>query len=42
MIMLIFMSFNWWLMISVAVGAGLGHYVWGSRISGSSQSLACH
>ena len=38
-LMLVFMTYNGWLMIAVGVGAALGNYIWGSR---PDHSLACH
>lgn len=38
-IMLIFMSFNFWAMLSVALGAVVGNYIWAGPIPGS---MACH
>ena len=37
-IMLLFMTFNTWIMMSVCIGAGLGHYVFDVPFS----SVACH
>ncbi|KAL3228547.1 Copper transport protein CTR2 [Nakaseomyces bracarensis] len=42
MLMLVFMTYNGWLMIAVVLGAAWGHYHWGSKCAPSSQSLACH
>lgn len=44
MIMLVFMTYNGWLMLAVVLGAIWGHYSWGSRVRPSSDepSLACH
>lgn len=44
LIMLVFMTYNGWYMLSVAVGAGLGYFVWGSKTPGNSlaRSLSCH
>lgn len=40
-IMLLFMSFNFWIMSSVIIGAGVGHYMFNTK--GSSYiSLVCH
>lgn len=39
-IMLLFMSFNVWVMLAVCIGAGLGHYAFGG--SSSTASLVCH
>jgi solute carrier family 31 (copper transporter), member 1 len=38
---LIFMPYNGWLMIAVAVGASIGHYAFGIH-TGSAKSVACH
>ncbi|CAL1204409.1 unnamed protein product [Candida parapsilosis] len=38
-LMLVFMTYNGWYMIAVAVGAGLGNYFWGGS---SERSLSCH
>lgn len=38
LLMLVFMTYNGWLMLAVAVGAGLGYYVFG----GDGRSMACH
>lgn len=38
-LMLVFMTYNGWLMIAVALGASVGNYFWG-RSAG--RSLACH
>lgn len=40
MLMLVFMTYNGWYMIAVAVGAGLGHYFWGSETE--NRSMSCH
>ena len=40
-IMLLFMTYNGWVMISVAVGAVLGYLVWGAETS-VEKSVACH
>lgn len=43
MLMLVFMTYNGWLMIAVVLGAAWGHYHWGSKCATTdSQSLACH
>lgn len=39
-IMLLFMSFNVWVMLAVCAGAGLGHYAFGG--SSAAASLICH
>ncbi|KAI1429903.1 Ctr copper transporter family-domain-containing protein [Xylaria sp. FL1777] len=41
MIMLLFMTYNGWVMIAVAVGAGLGYYVFGSNTRATKET-ACH
>ncbi|EMG45669.1 Copper transport protein, putative [Candida maltosa Xu316] len=42
-LMLVFMTYNGWYMLAVAVGAGLGNYLWGDSCeSGSSRTMACH
>ncbi|KAI5950013.1 CTR2 [Candida theae] len=38
-LMLVFMTYNGWYMVAVAVGAGLGNYLWGSS---GERTLACH
>lgn len=38
-LMLVFMTYNGWLMIAVALGASIGNYFWGKS---ASRSLACH
>jgi len=40
-IMLLFMTYNGWVMISVALGAVLGYLVWGAEL-GVEKSVACH
>ncbi|GMM37725.1 low-affinity Cu transporter [Saccharomycopsis crataegensis] len=35
MLMLVFMSFNGWLMGAVVVGAAVGHYIWGNKQVGN-------
>ncbi|EGW30894.1 uncharacterized protein SPAPADRAFT_62803 [Spathaspora passalidarum NRRL Y-27907] len=43
MLMLVFMTYNGWLMIAVAVGAGIGNYLWGTTTeSGSVRAMSCH
>ncbi|CUS22459.1 LAQU0S05e05820g1_1 [Lachancea quebecensis] len=43
MLMLVFMTFNGWLMLAVVVGAAWGHYSWGNLTEGLAyNSLACH
>jgi copper transporter 1 len=39
-IMLLFMTFNIWVMLSVCVGAGIGHYLCDAK--SSANSLVCH
>jgi copper transporter 1 len=38
-LMLVFMTYNGWLMIAVALGAIIGNYLWGNS---ANRSLACH
>jgi copper transporter 1 len=40
-IMLLFMTYNGWVMIAVAVGAVLGYLLWGGEAS-AAKSVACH
>lgn len=40
LLMLIFMSYNGWAMLSVAVGAGLGFWIWGG--DRAQKSMSCH
>lgn len=40
-IMLLFMTYNGWVMIAVAVGAMLGYLVWGDD-EPAGKSVACH
>lgn len=40
-IMLLFMSFNFWVMSAVVIGAGIGHYLFNTK-GNSSVSLVCH
>lgn len=43
MLMLVFMTYNGWLMIAVAVGAAIGNYIWGSSSQQESvRIMACH
>ncbi|CCD24003.1 low-affinity Cu transporter NDAI_0C03430 [Naumovozyma dairenensis CBS 421] len=46
MLMLVFMTYNGWLMLAVVFGAFLGHYSWNVpnsiKSTLGSQSLACH
>ncbi|KAI9886415.1 MAG: hypothetical protein M1823_001804 [Watsoniomyces obsoletus] len=39
-IMLLFMTYNGWIMLAVAVGAFVGYLIWGN--SSSTKSVACH
>jgi len=41
MIMLIFMTYNGWVMIAVSVGAGLGYLLFGGRTT-ATKDTACH
>ncbi|KAI2613630.1 Ctr copper transporter family protein [Hypoxylon fragiforme] len=41
MIMLLFMTYNGFVMLSVAIGAGLGYYFFGSRTKATKET-ACH
>ncbi|SPQ17883.1 2b127171-280e-4fcc-9934-7bc6719e1b6e [Thermothielavioides terrestris] len=41
MIMLIFMTYNGWVMIAVSVGAGLGYLMFGGRTPATKET-ACH
>ncbi|RKU42340.1 hypothetical protein DL546_005460 [Coniochaeta pulveracea] len=41
MIMLIFMTYNGWVMLAVSVGAGLGYLVFGKRTT-ATKDTACH
>lgn len=38
-LMLVFMTYNGWLMIAVALGAAIGNYLWGTS---ATRTLACH
>lgn len=40
MLMLVFMTYNGWYMLAVTIGAGLGHYFWGSE--SESRAMSCH
>lgn len=40
-IMLLFMTYNGWVMVAVAVGASLGYLVWGGE-EAATKSVACH
>lgn len=39
LLMLVFMSYNGWAMISVAAGAGLGFWFWGDK---AQRGMSCH
>ncbi|KAK3952638.1 Ctr-domain-containing protein [Pseudoneurospora amorphoporcata] len=41
MIMLIFMTYNGWVMLACSVGAALGYFIFGSRITATKET-ACH
>ncbi|KAK0731250.1 Ctr copper transporter family-domain-containing protein [Lasiosphaeris hirsuta] len=41
MIMLIFMTYNGWIMIAVSVGAALGYFIFGKRTT-ATKDTACH
>ncbi|KAL1845260.1 hypothetical protein VTK73DRAFT_785 [Phialemonium thermophilum] len=41
MIMLIFMTYNGWVMIAVSVGAGVGYYIFGGSTP-ATKDTACH
>lgn len=41
MLMLVFMTYNGWYMIAVVVGAGVGHFLWGSA-DADARGLVCH
>ncbi|ODV80983.1 copper transpport protein [Suhomyces tanzawaensis NRRL Y-17324] len=42
LLMLVFMTYNGWIMIAVAVGAAIGNYFWGGLGRDSTRSIACH
>lgn len=45
MLMLVFMTYNGWLMICIVIGSTIGHYRWNDAIvqlSTEQRSLACH
>lgn len=42
MLMLVFMTYNGWLMVSMTLGAIVGYYKFSSIASPLTQSLACH
>jgi len=41
-IMLLFMTYNGWVMIAVALGAFVGYVIWGDAAGSSVKSVACH
>ncbi|KAI8138758.1 Ctr copper transporter [Fennellomyces sp. T-0311] len=41
-LMLVFMTYNGYLMIAVVLGAGFGHYVFGQGHLTASRSIQCH
>ncbi|SCU86494.1 LANO_0C08174g1_1 [Lachancea nothofagi CBS 11611] len=42
MLMLVFMTYNGWLMLAVVLGAAWGHYSWGILTESNTRTLACH
>lgn len=40
-VMLLFMTYNGFVMAAVTLGAGIGYYVWGTKVP-ASRSLSCH
>ncbi|KAG5365431.1 Copper transport protein [Yarrowia sp. C11] len=40
LLMLVFMTYNAWLMAAVAIGAGVGYFIWGGE--SSERSMSCH
>lgn len=40
MLMLVFMTYNGWYMMAVAIGAGIGNYFWGNR--SENLIMSCH
>lgn len=40
MLMLVFMTYNGWYMLAVALGAGIGHFYWGCDID--AMPMSCH
>lgn len=40
-LMLVFMTYNGFLMLSVVIGAGIGHYAFGGNLS-SDRGIQCH
>lgn len=40
-LMLVFMTYNGFLMISVVIGAGIGHYAFGGNLS-ADRGIQCH
>lgn len=41
-IMLVFMTFNLWVMLAVAAGAAAGHFLFATKDLSESPTLACH
>lgn len=41
MIMLVFMTYNGWVMLAVSIGAGLGYLIFGARTT-ATKDTACH
>ncbi|KAK9237848.1 Ctr copper transporter family-domain-containing protein [Lipomyces kononenkoae] len=41
-LMLVFMTYNGWVMLAVIGGAFTGHFFWSSRIARSSRGMNCH
>lgn len=41
LLMLVFMTYNGWFMVAVAVGAAIGNWVWGTS-STHERDLSCH
>ncbi|KAK6460527.1 Ctr copper transporter family-domain-containing protein [Scheffersomyces coipomensis] len=43
LLMLVFMTYNGWLMIAVAIGAAVGNFFWGGiDVAAASRDLSCH
>lgn len=42
MLMLVFMTYNAWLMIAVVIGAAIGNYFWCAPSETTNRSMACH